>query len=103
MACAVCTDRHDFSIGDAWRLSAEVAIRPEPFGALAYHFGTRQLTFLRSRKLLGLVESLSQYATAQEACAAAGVEEDELPVYARSLEQLAHKGMIVRRVKNDAK
>ena len=25
-----------------------MALRPEPFGALAYHYGSRRLTFLRS-------------------------------------------------------
>ena len=30
----------------------------EPFGALAYHFGTRRLSFLKSRTLLAVVEGL---------------------------------------------
>ncbi|MGK2869444.1 MAG: mycofactocin biosynthesis chaperone MftB, partial [Mycobacterium sp.] len=25
-----------------WRLHHQVAVRPEPFGALLYHFGTRK-------------------------------------------------------------
>jgi putative mycofactocin binding protein MftB len=29
-----------------WRLHHQVAVRPEPFGALLYHFGTRKLSFL---------------------------------------------------------
>ena len=32
----------------AWRLADSVALRPEPFGALAYHFGTRKLSFLKT-------------------------------------------------------
>ena len=39
----------------AWRLNRQVALRPEPFGALAYHFGTRRLSFLKSRTLLAVV------------------------------------------------
>jgi len=31
-------------LGEAWRLDGSVALRPEPFGALAYHFGTRRLS-----------------------------------------------------------
>ena len=31
----------------AWRLHPQVALRPEPFGALLYHFGTRRLSFLQ--------------------------------------------------------
>jgi putative mycofactocin binding protein MftB len=29
-----------------YRLSPRVAPHPEPFGALAYHYGNRRLTFL---------------------------------------------------------
>ena len=30
-----------------WRLDDRVAVRPEPFGALLYHFGTRRLSRAR--------------------------------------------------------
>lgn len=40
------------------RLADQVALRPEGFGALAYHFGNRRLTFLTSPGLVRLVESL---------------------------------------------
>ena len=39
----------------AWTLHPQVALRPESFGALAYHFGTRRLSFLKSRTLLAVV------------------------------------------------
>ena len=38
----------------AWRLDPQVSIRPERFGALLYHFGTRRLSFLKSPKLLAV-------------------------------------------------
>jgi putative mycofactocin binding protein MftB len=41
-----------------WRLAPQVALRPEPFGALAYHFGTRRLSFLKSRILFDVVTTL---------------------------------------------
>ena len=62
-----------------------MALRPEPFGALAYHFGTRRLSFLKSRTLLRVVESLSEQPSARAACAAAGVDDAELPQYTRAL------------------
>ena len=31
-----------------WRLHPQVAVRPEPFGALLYHFGTRKLRSSRT-------------------------------------------------------
>lgn len=38
-----------------YRLSPSVALRPEPFGALAYHFGNRRLSFLKAPELVELV------------------------------------------------
>jgi putative mycofactocin binding protein MftB len=81
----------------AWELDDQVALRPEPFGALAYHFGTRQLSFLKSRKLLAVVEALADQPSAYAACRLIGVPEAELPAYARALATLAQSGMIRER------
>jgi putative mycofactocin binding protein MftB len=83
-----------FDLERGWALSPQVALRPEPFGALAYHFGTRRLSFLKSRTLLQVVESLSEQPSARAACAAAGVADEELPQYTRALATLAETGMI---------
>ena len=91
MACAASTDLLD----RGWRVAPQGAVRPEPFGALIYHFGTRRLTFLKSRPLFDVVASLEQHDTAREACCAAGVPEQELPRYERALITLAGAGMIV--------
>jgi putative mycofactocin binding protein MftB len=80
-----------------WALDAGVSLRPEPFGALAYHFGTRRLSFLKSRMLLAVVEALPDHATAAGACRAAGVPDDELDRYAQALGTLADTHMIVPR------
>ena len=80
-----------------WALDDQVALRPEPFGALAYHFGTRRLSFLKSRKLLAVVECLGEQPTAHDACVAAGVTEAEMAAYSRALRTLATSGMIHER------
>jgi mycofactocin biosynthesis protein MftB len=80
-----------------WALHDQVALRPEPFGALAYHFGTRRLSFLKSRKLLEVVRRLAEHASGHDACVAAGVTDAELPAYERALETLAGSGMIRER------
>jgi putative mycofactocin binding protein MftB len=85
------------SLDSAWRLHAQVALRPEPFGALAYHFGTRRLSFLKTPKLVAVVQALGDHGTARAACVRAGVTEDELADYAAALERLAASGMIVSR------
>jgi putative mycofactocin binding protein MftB len=84
-----------FDLERGWALDPQVALRPEPFGALAYHFGTRRLSFLKSRVLLAVVEGLASASSARAACVAAGVSEAELPRYSRALHALAESGMIV--------
>lgn len=86
-----------FDLDGAWRLDDRVAIRPERFGALLYHFGTRRLSFLKSPILLAVVRTLAEHPTARAACAEAGVGEGELPRYRAALGALAASRMILPR------
>ena len=70
-------------------LHPSVSVRPEPFGALLYHFGNRRLSFLKTRQLLDVVQGLADAPDARTACLAAGVEPGQLPVLARALAALA--------------
>ena len=81
----------------AWDISPRVSIRPEAFGALLYHFGTRRLSFLKDRRLLDVVQRLPTSSSAREACLAAGLTPDEIPVYERALGQLAATAMLQER------
>jgi putative mycofactocin binding protein MftB len=90
-------DGAPFDLDGAWRLNPRVALRPEPFGALAYHFGTRRLSFLKSPELRSLVESLVDHPTAADACRTIGVSEADRPGYTRALATLAASGMIIPR------
>ena len=78
-------------------------MRPEPFGALLYHFGTRRLSFLKDRRLLAVVQGLEDAPTARQACAAAGVEERELRAYERALARLAETDMLRERARQEDK
>jgi mycofactocin biosynthesis protein MftB len=80
-----------------WALNPQVALRPESFGALAYHFGTRRLSFLKSPTLLAIVESLGDQPSAVDACRAAGVSDEAMPSYKKALATLAASGMICER------
>ena len=82
-----------------WTLGPRVALRPERFGALAYHFGTRRLSFLKHPQLVRVVESLAEHRSGAEACRAAGVPDDELGSYDAALAALAESGMICERAK----
>jgi mycofactocin biosynthesis protein MftB len=72
-----------------------VAVRPEPFGALLYHFGTRKLSFLKNRTILAVVESLDEYRDARSACRAAGIDDAQLAPYLHALDVLAQSKMLV--------
>ena len=93
MACAASTEL----LERGWRVAPQVALRPEPFGAHVYHFGTRRLTFLKSRQLFEVVRTLADHDSARDACRAAGVADDEMPRYEKALATLADTGMIAAR------
>lgn len=78
-----------------WRLHPQVAVRPERFGALLYHFGTRRLSFLKDRVLAGVVASLDAHPDAHAALDAAGVGGDAR--YLNALGDLAASQMLIRR------
>ena len=80
-----------------WQLHPQVAVRPEPFGALLYHFGTRKLSFLKNRTILTVVESLGDHPDVASALAAAGVEANGEAPYLHALGVLAESNMLVRR------
>jgi mycofactocin biosynthesis protein MftB len=78
-----------------WRLHPQVAVRPEPFGALLYHFGTRKLSFLKNRTILTVVRSLADHPDVLSACRAAGVDDSRQEPYLNALRTLADSNMLV--------
>jgi putative mycofactocin binding protein MftB len=82
-----------FDTGAPYRLDPDVALRPEPFGALAYHYETRRLTFLRSKLLADVVRDL-EHQPSVEAALAARVPDAEWPAYRRALASLAESRFI---------
>jgi putative mycofactocin binding protein MftB len=71
-----------------YRLDPQVALRPEPFGALAYHYGSRRLTFLRSVLLADVVRDLEHHESV-DAALSASVPEPQRPAYRKALASLA--------------
>jgi putative mycofactocin binding protein MftB len=88
-----------FDLDGAWRLHPQVSVRPERFGALLYHFGTRRLSFLKSPMLLAVLEALETEPTARLACTFAGVPAAEIPTYQQALATLAVSDMICQEPK----
>ncbi|MDF2712848.1 MAG: hypothetical protein K0R62_8500 [Nonomuraea muscovyensis] len=86
-----------FDPGLPHRCSSSVAVRPEPFGALVYHFGTRRLSFLKTPQLVTVVSGLADHPDVHAAIDAAGVEPAQRPAYLRALAGLAANGTIEER------
>ena len=84
----------DDLLDQAWTLSSSVALRPEPFGALAYHFGNRKLTFLKRPELVAVVRALGEQPDVRSALVAAGVPATQHPAYVTALRGLAATDMI---------
>jgi mycofactocin biosynthesis protein MftB len=84
----------EFDADLAWRRARSVALRPEPFGALVYHFGNRKLSFLKSKQLVSVVDTLADHPSALAAIEASGVPEAQRPAYVKALADLARSQMI---------
>ena len=76
-----------------WRIHPQVALRDEAFGALAYHYGTRRLLFLKSPTLVALVSALERYPSASAAVEAI-VPVEQHTRYCRALARLAASEVI---------
>ncbi|WP_225835882.1 mycofactocin biosynthesis chaperone MftB [Streptomyces sp. NK08204] len=82
-----------FDAARPYRLNPSVALRPEPFGALAYHFGNRRLSFLKAPELVELVRGLDRHPSVGDALA--GVPDARRGAFLRALASLAAADMIV--------
>jgi putative mycofactocin binding protein MftB len=84
-------------LDSAWEIHPSVAVRPERFGALLYHFGTRRLSFLKTPALLDAVQRLNTSTSARVALSDSGVTAAETATYERALAGLAATDMIRER------
>lgn len=80
----------DSSLG----LHPQVALRPEPFGALAYHFDTRKLVFLKHPDVVRVVESLADHATVTDALRACEIDERRWPSFDKAITSLYESDML---------
>jgi putative mycofactocin binding protein MftB len=72
----------------ALRLDANVSLRPEPFGALAYHYGNRRLVFLKHPDVVRVVRSLDDHPTVADALSACGIAPERHRSFERALSSL---------------
>lgn len=77
-----------------YRLNPSVSLRPERFGALAYHFGNRRLSFLKHPELVRVVESLDGSRSVRDALVHVQVDERRWPSFLTALATLERSEMI---------
>lgn len=93
--CAASTDAAAvIELDRPYRLGRNVSLRPERFGALAYSFDTRRLSFLKHPDLVRVVESLDGSRSVREAFELVGVEEHRWTAFRRALATLETSEMI---------
>jgi putative mycofactocin binding protein MftB len=99
MACAVSTDliAHPL-LRTALELHPQVALRPEPFGALAYHYGNRRLVFLKHPDMVAVARVLGQHESFAAALLACGIDEARWPSFAKAFESLLQSRVVQERV-----
>ncbi|MEZ5217936.1 MAG: mycofactocin biosynthesis chaperone MftB [Ilumatobacteraceae bacterium] len=74
-----------------------MALRPEPFGALAYHYGNRRLVFLRHPDVVRVVQALADHPSLEATLEACGIAESRRPSFETALAQLRRSEIIRER------
>ena len=86
----------EIDAGEAYSLHPNVAVRPEPFGALVYHYGNRKLVFLKSLRMVAVVRSLDGERSVDQVFREHGVTDRQRANYLGALSSLLRSDMIVR-------
>ena len=81
-----------------FELHPDVALRPEPFGALAYHYGNRRLVFLKHPDVVAVVRRLGDEPTVRAALEGCGVAPERWAGFIQALSSLASSEVVRARV-----
>ena len=72
-----------------YALHPQVGLRDEAFGALAYHYGNRRLTFLNDARLVTVVRTVADHDDVESALSAVGIPDQQRPAFLKALQRLA--------------
>ncbi len=78
-------------------LHPKVALRPEPFGALAYHYDTRRLVFLKHPDVGRVVRELGDHDTLADTLDACGIDERRWAAFDRAITSRSESEMLHER------
>ncbi len=79
-------------------LHPQVAVRPEPFGALAYHYGNRRLIFLKHPDVVRVVQQLAGHADLAATLDACGIAPERFDAFVNALDSLQKSEIVRERV-----
>ncbi len=86
----------------ALELHPQVAVRPEPFGALAYHYGNRRLVFLKHHDVVAVVRALAEHPSLAAALVATEIVPARWPSFAAAVESLMRSDVVRERTAGQA-
>lgn len=82
------------TLSSVLQLSPKVEMRPEPFGALAYHFENRKLTFLKRLELVEVVTKLDGASSLEEVFRGCQIDEKLWSSFMQAISSLVDSDMI---------
>ena len=95
MVCAASTERP--LLDTPLELHPQVALRPEPFGALAYHYGNRRLIFLKHPDMVAVAKVLGDHPSLADALRACGVAASRWPSFTTAFTNLQNSEIVRER------
>ena len=87
----------DARLDVAIELNPQVALRPEPFGALAYNYGNRRLVFLKHLDMVRVAESLGDHPSLRAALQACEIAPARWPSFVTAFESLKSSEVVRER------
>lgn len=84
-------------LDEALELHPQVALRPEPFGALAYHFGNRRLVFLKHCDVVAVVQQLAEHPSLSATLTACDIAPTRWPSFERAFASLKSSEIVRER------
>jgi len=76
------------TLDSACELHPQVALRPEPFGALAYHYGNRKLVFLKHPDVVAVLRDVAAHDTIADTLVAHNVAPERWSSFVSALSSL---------------
>jgi putative mycofactocin binding protein MftB len=89
-------------LGKALDLHPQVALRPEPFGALAYHYGNRRLVFLQHPDMVTVARALAASPTLGDALTECDIAPGRRASFAKAFASLLESEVVVIRTPGPA-